>query len=177
MDSRPLGSPGAEARTRGRDASAQSPSPRKRRVLIVDDEESIIAALRRLLRPEGYELVTANCGSEALTLLEADPVPLVISDYCMPGMTGLELLREVRQRWPNTLRIILSGYSDVNTIIAAVNEGEIYKFISKPWDDEEIKLHVRRAMEQYELEEEDRRLAREDAAQDERPRELNTMLE
>ncbi len=169
--------PYVKGRAEGRSASAQSPAPCKRRVLLVDDEEKIIASLRRLLRREGYELVTANCGLEAITVLEAEPVPLVISDYRMPGMTGVELLREVRQRWPNTIRIILSGYSEVSTIIAAINEGEIYKFISKPWNDEEIKLHVRRALEQHELEEENRRLSRQIAAQNERLRELNKMLE
>ena len=171
------GNPCVEVQAEGRAASAPSPSQRKRRILIVDDEEKIIAALRRLLRREGYDLVTANSGAEALTLLEADPVPLVISDYRMPGMTGVELLREVRERWPSTLRIILSGYSEVSTIIAAINEGEIYKFISKPWNDEEIKLHVRRALEQYELEEENQRLSRRIATQNERLRELNTMLQ
>lgn len=158
-------------------SSAKPLPPRKRRVLLVDDEKNIIASLRRLLRHEDYELITANCGMEALELLEADPVQLIISDHRMPGMTGVELLREVRDRWPDTLRIILSGYSEVSTIIAAINEGEIYKFISKPWNDEEIKLHVRRALEQHELEAENRRMAREISAQNERLRELNTLLE
>lgn len=171
------GRPCVEARIEDRAASAQSPAPSKRRVLLVDDEEKIIAALRRLLRREGYELVTATSGAEALTILEADPVSLVISDYRMPGMTGVELFHKIRERWPSTLRIILSGYSQVSTIIAAINEGEIYKFISKPWNDEEIKLHVRRALEQYELEEENQRLSRQITAQNERLRELNTMLE
>lgn len=165
-----------EAQAEPHDASAPSSELNKRRVLLVDDEERIIAALQRLLRREGYEVVTANCGSEALAILESDPVNLVISDYRMPGMTGVELLREIRQRWPDTLRIILSGYSEVSTIIAAINEGEIYKFISKPWNDEEIKLHMRRALEQYELEEENRCLAREVAAQNDRLCELNAIL-
>jgi len=167
--------PTGEQEARG--CSAEAPPPCKRRVLLVDDEENILASLRRLLRREDYELITANCGSEALELLEANPVQLIISDHRMPGMTGVELLREVRVRWPDTLRIILSGYSEVRTIIAAINEGEIYKFITKPWNDEEIKLHVRRALEQHELEEENRRMACEIAAQNDRLRELNVMLE
>jgi CheY-like chemotaxis protein len=147
------------------------------RVLLVDDEQNVIAAMRRLLRREGYELFSANSASTALALLEATPVQLIISDYRMPGTTGIELLREVRKRWPATLRIILSGYSDVGTIITAVNEGEIYKFLTKPWNDEEIKLHVRRALEQFDLQEENRRMAREIAIQNERLRELNALLE
>lgn len=154
-----------------------APAPRKRRVLLVDDEARILASLRRLLRREDYELVTATCGPQALELLETNPVDLIISDHRMPGMTGVEFLREVRTRWPDTLRIILSGYSEVSAIIAAINDGEIYKFISKPWNDEEIKLHLRRAMEQHDLEEENRRMAREIATQNARLRELNEMLE
>ena len=174
-----VGNKGKEGAERAHQSTIRNPQSAigKRRVLLVDDEKKILASLRRLLRREDYELITANCGPEALELLEADPVQLIISDYRMPGMTGVELLREVRQRWPDTLRIILSGYSEVSTIIAAINEGEIYKFISKPWNDEEIKLHVRRALEQHELEEENKRMACEIAAQNERLRELNVMLE
>jgi CheY-like chemotaxis protein len=161
-------------------ADPQSAAPRRppqRRVLLVDDEPGIIAALRRLVRREGYELVSANSGPEAIKRLEAQPVQLIISDHRMPGMIGIELLQQVRERWPDTVRIILSGYSEVNTIIAAVNEGKIYKFLTKPWNDEELKLHIRRALEQHELEEENRRMAREIAAQNDRLRELNLLLE
>lgn len=185
-DTKTLGSVGGEAGSIGVESVGQEMkggagsgilTSDRRRVLVVDDEKGVIAALRRLLRREDYELVTASTGAEALEVLEAEPVSLVISDYRMPGMTGVELLREIRKRWPNTLRIILSGYSEVDAIITAVNEGEIYKFISKPWNDEGIKLHVRRALEQYELQAENERLSREIAAQNERLRELNTILE
>ncbi|MCG8404091.1 MAG: response regulator [Phycisphaerales bacterium] len=150
---------------------------KKRRVLLVDDEDNIRTALKRLLRREDYEICAAANGREALRILEVNPVQLIVSDYRMPGMTGVELLREIRQRWPDTVRIILSGFSEVNAIIAAINEGEIYKFLSKPWNDEEIKLHIRRALEQHELEEENRRMADEIAEQNESLREFNLMLE
>jgi CheY-like chemotaxis protein len=160
------------------ETSQQPTTPSKnRRVLLVDDEERVISSLCRLFRREGYELVVATSGPDALRLLAASPVQLVISDHRMPGMTGIELLREIRARWPDTVRIILSGYSDVSTIIAAVNEGEIYKFITKPWNDEEIRLHVRRAIEQHELQKDNQRLAREIEVQNDRLRELNAILE
>jgi PAS domain-containing protein len=95
----------------------------------------------------------------------------------MPGTTGIDLLREVQQRWPDTIRIVLSGYSEVKAIIAAINQGAIYKFITKPWNDEELKLNVRRAIEQYDLEAENRRMAEEIAAQNERLVELNRYLD
>lgn len=147
-----------------------------RRVMLVDDEMKIIAALRRLLRQEDYEIVTANTGDEALTLLECQPVSLIISDFRMPGMNGVDLLHQIRKRWPETIRIILSGYSEVKSIIAAINEGAIYKFMTKPWNDEEIKLNIRRALEQHELESENKRLAEGIAAQNKRLKELNERL-
>jgi CheY-like chemotaxis protein len=151
--------------------------PPQRCILLVDDEQNILAALRRLLRREGYELLTAASASEAIEQLEAHLVHLIVSDFRMPGVTGVELLQTARARWPNTIRMILSGYSEVSTIIAAVNEGHIYKFLTKPWNDEELKLHIRRAFEQHELEDENRRMAGEITAQNERLRELNTLLE
>ncbi len=149
----------------------------ERRVMIVDDEASVLTSLRRLLRREAYELVLANSGEEALRLLEQHPAPVVISDQRMPGMTGIELLHEVRRRWPNTIRIILSGYSAVRTIIAAINEGAVYMFLSKPWNDQELKGNIRGALDQYELGAENRRMGREIAEQNERLRQLNAELD
>ena len=157
--------------------ASRASAPHERRVMLVDDEENILASLCRLVRREPYEVVTANCGAEALQLMEEQPAQLVITDQRMPGMTGIELLREIRHHWPDTLRMILSGYSEVNTLIAAINEGEIYKFVTKPWNDEELKLHVRRALEQYELEAENRRLTQEIYKQNEKLRELNELLD
>ncbi len=158
-------------------ASSGAPTQSKLRVLLVDDESGILSALRRLLRRENYELVTANCGKEALAHLENKPAQLVISDYRMPAMNGIQLLREIRDRWPDTLRIILSGYSEVSAIIAAINDGAIYKFISKPWNDEEIKLHIRRALEQHQLSAENRHMAEEILEQNKKLRDLNQLLE
>ena len=162
----------------GQAGHATSPSGNgRKRVLLVDDEESILASLRRLFRREPYDLITANCSRQALQLLEQNPVQLVITDQRMPGTTGIELLREIRRRWPDTLRIVLSGYSEVSTLIAAINEGEIYKFVTKPWNDEELKLHVRRALEQYELVAENNRLTQEILERNKRLQELNELLD
>ncbi len=150
---------------------------RRHRVLLVDDEEGIVRSLRRLLRREPYDLDTAGSGEEALEKLASHPAHLILTDQRMPGMTGVELLREVRNRWPDTIRIILSGYTKVDTIIDAINDGEVYKYLTKPWNDEELKLNLRRALEQYELEAENRRLAEQVLAQNRKLIELNKMLE
>jgi len=160
--------------------AACSPAPREKdvpRLLIVDDEQNIISSLRRLLRRESYELATAHTGEEALRAMEEQPADVVISDYRMPGMSGTELLKEIQDRWPDTVRIVLSGYSEVNAIIAAINEGWIYKFITKPWNDEEILLGIRRAVEQYELVAENKKMAREISRQNEELRKLNKLLD
>ncbi len=156
---------------------ASAPSARSR-VLIVDDEQSIIASLKRLLRREDYDLHTANSGVEALAVMDAHgPFDLVMSDFRMPGMTGAELLRKVRDRCPDTIRIILSGYSEVHAIIDAINDGAIYKYLTKPWNDEELKLHLRRAMEQRLLKNANAQLAAEVSRQNQKLRELNQALD
>jgi DNA-binding response OmpR family regulator len=166
-------------RVRYGEMSATDPKPvtRRWRLLVVDDEESILSALTRVLRREGYELSTANSAADALLLMEKHPANLVISDHRMPGMTGIEFLREVRHRWPESIRIILSGYSEVDTIISAINEGAIYKFLTKPWNDEELRLNLRRALEQLELEEENRRLIQGIEDQNRQLQELNNLLD
>jgi len=159
---------------------ARSPTSREKdtpRLLVVDDEQNILSSLRRLLRRESYELATASTGEEALRAMEEQPADVVISDYRMPGMSGTELLKEIQNRWPDTVRIVLSGYSEVNAIIDAINEGWIYKFITKPWNDEEILLSIRRAVEQYELVAENTHMAREISRQNEQLRKLNKLLD
>ncbi|MCG3126778.1 MAG: Chemotaxis response regulator protein-glutamate methylesterase [Phycisphaerae bacterium] len=158
----------------GADAGA-AVAPRHR-VMLVDDEAGVLAALKRLLRREPYDITTASSAAEALQLIESGPPDLIISDQRMPGSTGLDLLRTVRTRWPGTIRIILSGYAEVGSIIAAVNEGAIYKFLTKPWNDEELKINIRRALEQSELERENRRMTQAIAAQNAQLTELNELL-
>ncbi|MBZ0157354.1 MAG: response regulator [Alphaproteobacteria bacterium] len=119
------------------------------RILCVDDEPNVLNSLRRLFLDDDYTILTAASGQEGLGLLEREPVHLVISDYRMPGMNGVEFLKEVCREWPDTVRIVLSGYADTASIVSAINEGQIYKFIPKPWNDDELKVTVSNALERY----------------------------
>lgn len=122
------------------------------RILCVDDEASILKALRRIFLETAYEVMTAASGEEGLNVLaQSPPIQVVISDYRMPGMTGVDFLREVRRRWPETVRIVLSGFADTASIVAAINEGEIYRFIPKPWNDEDLKIAIANAVERFAL--------------------------
>lgn len=120
-------------------------------VLFVDDEINILQSLKRVFRKESYKILTASSGKEGLEILEKNPVNLVISDNRMPEMTGVEFMAQVKERFPTIMRIALTGYTDVNSITAAINEGNIYKFILKPWEDDQLKDAVREALEVYSL--------------------------
>lgn len=146
-------------------------------ILCVDDEPNILSALKRLFRGAGLQVRTAVGGAAGLALLELEPVDLVISDMRMPEMDGAEFLQQVRQRWPDTMRLLLTGYSDVSSIIGAINRGEIYRYISKPWDDNDMVLIVRQALERKALEHEKRRLEELTARQNEELKEFNASLE
>lgn len=138
------------------------------RVLFVDDEENILKALRRLFRREPWEQRFAASGAEALALLEADgPADVVVTDQRMPGMSGVELLKEVRRRCPDSARIVLSGYTDVQAILDAVNEGAIFKFLTKPWDDAVLRQVVQEAVDLVQLRRENRALQGQLRAQEE----------
>lgn len=127
-------------------------------VLCVDDESNILNALRRLFRPAGYRIHVATGGAEALEIIERESIDIVISDMRMPEMNGAQLLTEVRRRRPKTTRILLTGYSDIGSTIEAVNQGELHRYISKPWNDQEVLLIVREACERKALEHERERL-------------------
>ena len=120
------------------------------RVLVVDDEPQIGSALRRLLRREGYEVQTALTGEEALVTLQGFAADVVLSDFRMPGMTGAELLGRVKRTHPLTLRIIISGHADFKAVLASVNEGEVCRFITKPWDDGELVSYLGTMLKQRE---------------------------
>lgn len=129
-----------------------------RRILIVDDEENVCNALRRSLRKEGYLIFVANDPAQALEMLKTNPVDLVISDHLMPNMTGMEFLKLVHDRYPDCIRMMLTGHADMQTAIDAINHGEIYRFLTKPWDDTEIKVTLYLAFERLDLERENRQL-------------------
>ena len=128
------------------------------RILVVDDEDNVRNAIRRSLRKEGYELFFASQPSEGLTILKENQTDMVISDHMMPNMTGLEFLKIVHERHPDCMRIMLTGHADMQTAIDAINQGEIYRFLTKPWDDTELKVTIHLAFEQLELMRENRRL-------------------
>jgi len=120
-------------------------------VLLVDDEPNVLAALQRVLRREGYRLLKAASGEEGLELLATNPVQVIVSDQRMPGMSGSDFLKIVKELYPDTIRIVLSGYTDLQVVTDAVNRGAVYKFLTKPWDDELLKEHIREAFLQHRL--------------------------
>ena len=146
-------------------------------LLFVDDEPGILSALRRLFRPHGYRIFIAEGGAAGLEVLEKEQLDLVISDMRMPEMDGATFLKEVRGRWPNVMRILLTGYADITSTVAAINQGEIYRYISKPWDDNEIVTIVAEAIEHQNLKRENLRLTSLTLAQNEQLKELNASLE
>jgi CheY-like chemotaxis protein len=122
-----------------------------RRLLLVDDEPNILAALKRLLRPDQYQIQTAHDGPQGLALLAAGPVDVIVSDQRMPGMLGADFLRKARELAPDSIRIMLSGYTELQSVTDAVNEGAIYKFLTKPWDDEQLRGHIAEAFRVKEI--------------------------
>lgn len=129
----------------------------KETVLLVDDEEGVLRSLERVLADEGYRILTARSASEALNILAAETIGVIVSDERMPGMRGAELLDFVRTRHPETVRILLTGQATLEAAIQAVNAGEIFRFFTKPWSDPDLILAVRMALEKYREDLENRR--------------------
>ncbi|MCJ8501487.1 ATPase, T2SS/T4P/T4SS family [Desulfatitalea alkaliphila] len=135
-------------------------------VLFVDDEPNVLKAMLRVFRQENYRLLTAGSADQALAMMQThSPVQVVISDHRMPGMSGAELLKQIKDEYPATIRIMLTGYADVDAVMGAVNEGAVYKFITKPWNDHDLRLTVGLALEQYDLIHENKRLKKKAATQ------------
>ncbi|MDH4284270.1 MAG: response regulator [Gallionellaceae bacterium] len=130
----------------------------ERTLLLVDDEENIISALTRLLRRGGYRILSASSGKEGLALLEQNEVGVIISDQRMPEMTGTEFLSKVKELYPDTVRIVLSGYTELKSVTDAINQGAIYKFLTKPWEDDLLCTNVDEAFRHYEMKQENVRL-------------------
>jgi DNA-binding NtrC family response regulator len=106
-------------------------------ILLVDDEPEILFSLRGLLRKE-FEVFTAESGTDAIEILKQHPVHVVMTDQRMPGMTGVQLLHRVEGEYPQAIRIVFTGYADIKAVIDAVNQGHIYRYITKPWDPDEL---------------------------------------
>jgi len=129
-------------------ASNQGETP-GRAILLVDDEPSILVALKRMLRNDGYQVFTASSGQEGLEILAVNRIQVIISDQRMPGISGAEFLGVVKELYPDTVRIILSGYADLKTITESVNRGAVFRFLTKPWEDDQLREHIRDAFERY----------------------------
>jgi len=157
--------------------SEQTSPPAPPTLLLVDDEPSILSALRRLFRPCGYRILTAEGGAAGLDLLARENVDLVISDMRMPEMDGAQFLERVRTEWPRAVRILLTGYADMTSTVNAINKGEIYRYITKPWDDHDIVLIVRDALERQQLQGENSRLLALTQSQNDELKALNSDLE
>ena len=151
------------------------PSSSSLGILIVDDEEAITESLALTLGPE-YPVYTAQSGAEGLEILDREEVALIICDQVMPGMTGVEFFETVVKRHPRPLRIMLTGYADMESLVRAINDGQIYRYIAKPWEPDDLRIDVRRAMESYRLMSENVRLAENLAAANERLRSENLYL-
>ena len=130
----------------------------KNAVLLVDDEANVLSALGRSLFEEPIELVTSTSGEQALDVLAEQSFKVVVSDERMIGMQGSEFLSRVKELYPNTIRIMLTGHATLEAAMKAVNEGEIYRFFSKPWNDHDLKFAIRSAIEKFDLEAENKRL-------------------
>lgn len=120
-------------------------------ILFVDDEHNILSSLRRVFHDEGYGIRLASSGPAGLLVLEKEPVDLVVSDMRMPEMSGAQFLAQVAARWPEVPRILLTGYSDLDSTIDAVNRGRIFQYVAKPWNEAELKLAVRNALDSRRL--------------------------
>ncbi|SKA21282.1 EAL domain-containing protein [Novilysobacter spongiicola] len=122
----------------------------ERTLLLLDDEENVLRSLVRLFRRDGYQILTANSVREAFDLLASNPVQVIVSDQRMPDTSGTEFLAQVRDMYPDTMRMVLSGYTDLATITEAINHGAIYRFLTKPWNDDELREHIQDAFRAYE---------------------------
>jgi type II secretory ATPase GspE/PulE/Tfp pilus assembly ATPase PilB-like protein/DNA-binding response OmpR family regulator len=149
---------------------ANSPAPY--RILLVDDEPNVLSALRRVFHRENYEILTAVNGQDALELLESSACQLMISDYKMPGMDGAELLRAVKDKHPEVIRIMLTGHADTQAVMAAIKDGAVYKFILKPWNDDDLRVTVGLGLEQYDLKKRNTELGKENQ---EKSREIESL--
>ncbi len=146
-------------------------------VLFVDDEVNILKALQRLLRSEPFEVLTASHAAEALELIDQRQPQVIVSDQRMPEMNGVDFLASVRDRHSDVVRMMLTGYTDMTIAVEAINRGEIYRLITKPWNDEELKATLRQAFDHYDLKAEIKRLNQITREQNFKLQDMNKNLE
>ena len=120
-------------------------------LLFVDDEKSILTSMRRLFRNDNYKILLANSGAEGLEVLKENDVSVIISDQRMPGMTGSQFLAQSKFEAPHAIRILLTGYSDIEDAVQSINEGQIFRYLNKPWDEMDLKHTVLQALVFHDL--------------------------
>ena len=120
-------------------------------IIIVDDTKEVLSSFKRELRTAPYNVFYANSGEEALEILKENPCKLIISDIKMPKMDGFELLARVQELYPEMIRVVLSGHSDVKLILNLVNKGGIYRYLTKPWEMEDVKSTINQCIELFDL--------------------------
>jgi type II secretory ATPase GspE/PulE/Tfp pilus assembly ATPase PilB-like protein/DNA-binding response OmpR family regulator len=139
--------------------------PEPYRLLLVDDEPNILSSLQRMFRKENYKISTAASAQEALNILDREKFHLIISDQMMPGMSGAELLQQVRERYPDTIRIMLTGHADTSAVMGAIRDGAVYRFIIKPAQEDDLRVSVALALEQYDIVQKNKELLAENSKQ------------
>ncbi len=139
---------------------APRPAPARHRILVVDDERQTVSAVKHLLRRK-YKVLGATRAQEALELLDQEPVSVVLCDQRMPEMTGDAFFAEARRRHPNTIRILITAYADIQALVRSINNGHIFGYVAKPWSPEELEHMVARAVEHWDVSELNRRMTRE----------------
>ena len=150
---------------------------KKHTLLIIDDEENILKSLSRLFEEEPYELVTCSSGEEGLEKLKTFKVSVIISDNRMPGMSGIDFFQKAIKIAPDALRVMMTGFTDIDAVISSINKGEVYRYITKPWKDDEIKAVIKGCVKHYELIEQNKYFSELIAKQNEELKDLNKGLE
>ncbi len=153
------------------------PKEKKYNVLCVDDEVNVLRALERALRKEHYNVFTANSGQKGLEILKGLKVQLIIADFRMPEMNGVEFLKKAKQIQPNAIRMLLSGYASIDMVVKAVNQAGIFKILSKPWGELQLRQEISLALEHWELVQKNRQLNQQVENQLSKLREMNQQLE
>lgn len=157
--------------------SDTTPTTEEIRILFVDDEENILRALKRLVIDETWTVLTATSGAEGLTVLQENlPVALIVSDQRMPGLSGAEFLAQAREISPESQRIVLTGYADIEAAMAAINQGGAHRYLTKPWADQDLLQNLREAIDYYTLKRENQALADLVRRQNEELKEWNAKL-
>jgi DNA-binding NtrC family response regulator len=129
----------------------------ERRLLLVDTDGNVLTALKRLLRPDRYRIFAESDAQKACEVLRTERIGVIVADQRIAGGTGVDFLRRVKESYPDTVRIVLTGYTDLDAVSEAVNEGALYRFVAKPWDDDSLRAHIAEAFRHYALMQETRR--------------------